>query len=171
MKVGITGHQQLESANAWEWVQQMLKQILHDESPNNLEAYSSLAIGADQRFARVAVECGGALHAVVPCSAYEETFKTKDDLEEYRFLLSKASTVELLDYPRPNENAFMAAGKKIIDTVDLLVAVWNGETTPSTGGTDDAVAYALAQQKPVVHVNPVAMTVTRLPQPDESIEA
>jgi hypothetical protein len=170
MKVGITGHQRLESEDAWEWVQQELEQIFQEESAVPVEAYSSLAIGADQRFALVAIDRGAQLHVIVPCSQYEGTFKTQDDLGKYLYLISKASTVDLLDYPKPSEDAFMAAGKKIIDTVDLLVAVWNGEEAPGTGGTDDAVAYALNQRTPIIHLNPVTKVVRRLPKPGNSTE-
>lgn len=167
MRVGITGHQRLETPGSWEWVEQTLEQIIRKEAAYPIDAYSSLAIGADQRFALVAIENGARLHVVVPCSEYEGTFKTQEDLDHYRHLLSKASTVDLLDYSEPSEDAFMAAGKKIADLVDLLVAVWNGENAPGTGGTDDAVAYALKHQTPVVHVNPVTRTVEKMTTPAE----
>ena len=164
MKIGITGHQRLESAAAWEWVQQQMEAVIHDRATATIDAYSSLAIGADQRFAVVAIKHGANLHVIVPCSGYEGTFTTQEDLRQCRDLLSKASTVELLDYPQPTEEAFMAAGKRIIDTVDLLVAVWNGEEADGTGGTDDAVGYAVEHGTPVIQINPVTKTLTALPR-------
>lgn len=112
MKVGITGHQRLEPADSWQWVQQELRHIILEESSVPIEAYSSLAIGADQRFALVAIEHGANLHVIVPCSEYEGTFNTQEDLGLYRYLLSKATIIDLLDYPMPSEDAFMAAAEK-----------------------------------------------------------
>ncbi len=167
MKLGITGHQRLPTAEAWEWVRHELARVFEQQETSGVEAYSSLAVGADQEFARIAIDHGAHMRVVVPCSGYEGTFKTQDELALYRYLLSKASSVDLLDYPQPSEEAFMAAGKKIADTVDRLVAVWNGEEAAGTGGTDDAVAYALSRQTPVIHVNPVARTVAMLPKATE----
>ena len=165
MRVGITGHQRLESAAAWEWVQEEMEAVIQERAKGTIDAYSSLAIGADQKFALVAIERGASLHVIVPCSGYERTFATHEDLKQYRELLSKASTVERLDYPQPSEEAFMAAGKRIIDTVDLLVAVWNGEEADGTGGTDDAVGYAMEHGIPVIQINPVTKTVSAFPRP------
>ena len=167
MKLGITGHQQLPAQDAWEWVRHELTRLFAQQAAGGVEAYSSLAIGADQEFASIAIDREAQLRVVVPCSGYEATFKTRDDLARYRYLLSKASSVDLLDFPQPSEEAFMAAGKKIADTVDCLVAVWNGKEATGTGGTDDAVEYALSRATPVIHINPVARTVAVLPKGTE----
>lgn len=163
MKLGITGHQRLDSAESWKWVRQQLTELMQGQTAAEVDAYSSLAIGADQEFASAALEHGARLHAIVPCCGYEGTFKTLGDLSRYKYLISKASSVDLLDYSQPSEEAFMAAGKKIVDKVDLLIAVWNGEEAAGTGGTDDAVAYALSRGTPVRHINPVTKTVALLP--------
>lgn len=167
MKLGITGHQRLPAAEVWEWVRHELARVFEQQETRGVEAYSSLAIGADQEFARIAIDHGAYLRVIVPCSGYEVTFKTQDELALYRYLLSKASSVDLLDYQQPSEEAFMAAGKKIVDTVDCLVAVWNGDEAAGTGGTDDAVAYAVSRRTPVIHINPVARTVATLPRATE----
>lgn len=161
MKMGITGHQRLEDEGSWEWVRSELARIFTQET-QSLEAFSSLAIGADQEFATIAIEHGARLHVIVPCSGYEGTFKTDSDLARYRYLLSKSAGVDLLDYSEPSEEAFMAAGKKIADNVDLLVAVWNGKETAGTGGTDDAVEYAVEHGTRVLHINPVSREVVPL---------
>lgn len=163
MKIGITGHQRLRGEDSWEWVRHELAKVFAEHANSRVQAYSSLAIGADQEFASLSIDAGATLRVIVPCSGYERTFKTPSDLDRYLYLLSKASSVELLDYPQPCEDAFMAAGEKIAHTVDRLVAVWNGEQAAGTGGTDDAVAYALSCGTLVIQINPVARTVAVLP--------
>lgn len=164
MKLGITGHQRL-SDECWPWVRQEVKSIFLKHSNGEhgaTQAFTSLAIGADQEFAKIAIEYAAELCVIVPSAGYENTFKSTDALACYRELLGKASFVKVLDYAQPCEEAFMAAGKEIVDTVDLLVTVWNGEKAVGTGGTGDAVAYALSRGVNIVHVNPVAKTVSIL---------
>ena len=162
MRIGITGHQRLESDHSWEWVRHELRTVFACNSSADFEAFSSLAIGADQEFANIAVEVGVPLHAVIPCADYESTFAIRDSLIRYQYLLSKAARVDLLDYPCPSEEAFMAAGKAVADQVDRLIAVWDGKPAAGTGGTGDAVAYALNRGLPVVHINPVTKIVESL---------
>lgn len=163
MKLGITGHQRLPAEDSWVWVRHEIKAVLMLNGKAGLSAYSSLAIGADQEFAMLAVDSGARLRVIVPCSGYEDTFKTTADLSRYRFLLSKASSVDSLGYTHPCEDAFMEAGKIIADTVDQLIAVWDGERAAGFGGTGDAVAYALNRGTRVIHIDPVTRTVTLLP--------
>lgn len=46
------------------------------------------------------------------------------------------------------------AGRVMIEQSDLLVAVWDGETTALAGGTGDTVAAALAEGCPVIRIDP-----------------
>jgi hypothetical protein len=103
---------------------------------------SALAAGADQLFARYMLDVGAALIAIVPCREYEDTFTTARDLRSYRLLLSRAAEVERLPYAVPSEEAFMAAGRRVVDQCDWLVAVWDGAVSRGLGGTADVVAYA-----------------------------
>jgi hypothetical protein len=59
----------------------------------------------------------------------------------------------------PSEDAYLAAGKHIVDRAGLLVALWNGKPAAGKGGTGDIVAYARSQGRPVVHVHPDLMLV------------
>lgn len=122
------------------------------------EGYTSLAAGADQLFAETLVRFGIPFVAVVPCTAYDATF-SESDHGVYRRLLAKAAPVEVLPFPEPSEDAFLAAGKRVVDASDALLAVWDGEDARGRGGTGDIVAYALALGRPVLHMNPVDRTI------------
>jgi hypothetical protein len=56
--------------------------------------------------------------------------------------------------------SYLAAGKRVVDMSDVMVAIWNGKPAEGLGGTADIVQYALAQKKPVIHINPTARTST-----------
>lgn len=114
----------------------------------------SLAVGSDQLFATEVLREGGQLHAVVPCKRYETTFAGSESLSRYESLLRRAVLVEFGAFPGPSEEAFFAAGKRVVTLSDRLLAVWDGKPARGRGGTADVVAYATALGKEVVVIWP-----------------
>lgn len=143
--IGISGHQRAPEI-AWQLMEQRLPSILE---PPPFQGVSSLAAGADQIFAEVVLRLGGELRVVLPSIDYESTFEALKDLRRFEALLSRAHSVEVLDYMEPSEDAFLAAGRRIVDLCDLLVALWDGHPAKGIGGTADIVSYAQDQGKPM----------------------
>lgn len=140
-RLGITGHQSIPAA-ALDFVIDGLEREIASVSPTEtVVGVTSLAADADQLFATTVLNAGGSLHVVVPASRYETTFDV-DGLREFRQLLEGASEVENLPYGAPSEEAFFAAGKRVVDLCDVLLAVWDGEPSRGLGGTADIVRYA-----------------------------
>ncbi len=158
MRVGVTGHQRLADDAAWAWVDAELRRAIR-ALPRPLEGWSSLAAGADQRFAEAVLEAGGTLHAVVPFAGYERAFATDAGRQAYRALLARAATTETLPWPGDDEAAFLAAGRRIVAGCDLLVAVWTGRGAAGPGGTADVVADALTHGRRVLIIDPEARAV------------
>src|SRR5687768_1067022 len=98
MRVGVTGHQRLKDASGWQWVEQEFCTLL-DSLPRPFTGVTSLAIGADQLFARIVLQLGGSLEGIIPFAGYERTFNERQDRQEYYRLLQLASHVEVLDTP------------------------------------------------------------------------
>ncbi len=144
MRVGVTGHQSLPRRSV-PVIQSMLEQLLAKQ-PAPLTCVTSLAQGADQICAAIALRQGSSLHVVVPCAQYEESFTTAAALQQFNTLLSESASVETLSFPHPSEEAFLAAGRRVVDLSDLLAAVWDGEPARGKGGTADIVAYARARR-------------------------
>jgi len=96
---------------------------------------------------------------VLPFRDIERTFE-EQDLAAYRSLLAR-STEEVLDTPGTEEDSYLAAGKRVVELADLVLAVWDGLPAKGKGGTADVVRYALERGVPLVHINPVDRTVTR----------
>ncbi|MFE6702961.1 hypothetical protein [Streptomyces sp. NPDC057718] len=113
------------------------------------QALSSLAVGADQLFADLALTCGAELTAVIPSGDYEACFENADDLARYRKLKARAAQEVRLDFPHSTDEAYYAAGAYIADHCDRLLAVWDGLPARGLGGTGDIVTYARTLGRPV----------------------
>ena len=160
MVIGITGHQRLEDDSAWSWVEDALRSILQ-EIPHPLTGFSSLAIGADQLFAELVLDLGGDLHAVLPFSDYADTFTTSAHRYRYQALLARATSIEILSARQSHQESFLAAGHRVVDLCELLIAVWNGKEAAGLGGTGDIVAYARSTGRAGLHVDPDRRLISR----------
>ena len=154
--LGVTGHQTIPT-DAREFLVNAVQDILRDvDSP--LQAFTSLAAGADQLVATELLRAGGHLHVILPSRDYERTFAAGDDLACFRSLLRAARAVTRLDYAEPSEEAFLAAGKSVVDNCEVLIAVWDGKPARGLGGTADIVRYARDNRKAVSVVWPVGVS-------------
>lgn len=155
MKIGVTGHQELENS---EWVQQQLTLIICSQALP-LVGITSLAVGADQLFAQAVLKCGGSLRIIVPTEDYWRKFDA-DGLKEYQRLLMLASTIDVLPNGPSEENSYFDAGKLVVRLSDLLIAVWDGKPAVGLGGTGDVVEYAKSYGRRLFHINPMTKEVT-----------
>jgi hypothetical protein len=157
MRIGVTGHQRLPASASWQWVYYEMDQLIGVvQAP--LVGISSLAVGADQLFANIILQHGGELEAIIPFPRYESTFVTDHDREEFKRLLMRCTRSEILEQHGTIEQAYFAAGKRVIDLSDFVVAVWDGRPARGFGGTADAVKYASQEGKRIVHLNPLTKT-------------
>ncbi|MEA2691025.1 MAG: hypothetical protein QOJ16_412 [Acidobacteriota bacterium] len=155
MRIGITGHQELHGDFGWDWVEAGMRSLLLEYPPPRV-GLTSLAAGADQRFAEVVLELGGTLEVIVPFAGYETRFTQDDARAAYHRLLAAAETVRVL--PRvddSDEASYLAAGRQVVDGADLLIAVWDGRPAGGPGGTADIVAYAEVRGVKVLRIDPV----------------
>jgi hypothetical protein len=143
--VGITGHQGLPPEAAT-LVVEKLPELLAQLGASSV--LGSLAEGADQLCARVALSQGIPVRAIIPCVGYESTFSGKS-LRAYQALLHEASSTQVLDFPEPSEAAFFAAGVRVVEEADTLIAIWDGQPAAGKGGTGDIVNVARAASKTV----------------------
>ncbi|MGZ9930108.1 hypothetical protein ACXNSR_09450 [Streptomyces sp. NC-S4] len=146
-RIGVTGHRAIPDSVLGH-VEDGLRAVLAGhEGP--LEAFSSLAEGADQLFAAIALENGADLTVVIPSGDYEDAFEGAEALARYRGLKNRATQEVRMDFARSTDEAYYAAGTYIADSCDRIVAVWDGQPARGHGGTAEIVAYARALGKPV----------------------
>ncbi|MGC2112104.1 MAG: hypothetical protein WA655_21480 [Candidatus Korobacteraceae bacterium] len=138
--VGVTGHQDIPS-HAVGFIENGVRETLL-RFHQDFTGISSLAAGADQIFATLVLQMGGALRVVLPCENYATTFGQDASVHRFQQLLQRASRVETLAHDSPSEEAYLEAGRRIADLSDLLVAIWDGKEAKGMGGTADIVRYA-----------------------------
>ena len=117
---------------------------------------TALADGADTIAAEVALESGWQLDACLPFQRdeYANDFSEGEHRADYLRLLARASATFTLVGDRTHANAaYEAIGRLVLDQVDLLIAIWDGDTGHGRGGTSRVVADAIARHIPVVHID------------------
>lgn len=151
MVVGCTGHQGL-SVEIRRTVAASISAELA-RVPTRVTGVCSLAEGADQVFAHSILAGGGELRAVLPSEGYAAAF-SRGGLNHFRSLLAVATETTTLPYASPSEAAFLAAGQRVVDISEMLIAIWDGGPAKGLGGTADIVSYAEGQGRTVVKIWP-----------------
>jgi len=161
--VGFTGHQNITYL-AKRAIARAIAGELAAQADASMAGVSSLAAGSDQIFAFCVLAAGGRLTFIQPSEGYRDTFRGTD-LLRYDSLLPLVSTVEVLSFDEPSENAYYAAGQCVADMCDLLLAVWDGKAAGGLGGTADIVAEARAKGKAVTVIWPDGAAREQPPTP------
>ncbi|MCK9204825.1 MAG: hypothetical protein M0P58_10395 [Bacteroidales bacterium] len=123
---------------------------------------SSLATGSDMIASRCALEILNAkLEVILPfcIEEYRKDF-TEAELAEFNALLEISGHIPEFDFERypplsDKSAGYLLAGKKVVETSDILVAVWNGKPAKGTGGTAQVVAHTLESCHPVIWLHSI----------------
>ncbi len=133
-----------------------------------LRAVSPLAEGSDRIFAELALALDYELCSPLPFPQGEfekdfipDAFDT-ESRDHFRGLLEQARgrhhlTLFELDGARDRAgDAYMAAGRVVLNQSDLLVAVWDGGAPAGAGGTVDTIFEAVRYHVPVIWIDALA---------------
>lgn len=121
-------------------------------------AITAMADGADRLFARQVLEAGGMVEAILPMpeASYEEDFNA-ESLVEFRELLAKASRTQISGATPHDEagraESYRRAAVRIIDSCDVLVAIWDGLPAGGVGGTAESIEYARESRRPMAIID------------------
>lgn len=159
--IGVSGHQNLGDEATLDFVAHHFRELLssYQQQKRHLVLYSSLALGADQLFVRVALEQGIPVEAVLPCAEYEAIFHSEEERHTYKQLLQACQQTHLLPNQRCSEDAFLAAGQWIVDHSNVMILAWNGLPPQGRGGTGDIATYARLLGRPFVHLHTAKRSV------------
>jgi hypothetical protein len=157
LRVGVTGHRVLaETDRIATGIETALVRIEASHPGQSLVIVSALAEGAD----RLAVEAvlrrtGSRLEAVLPLPKYDflEDFASPQSKDEFLRLLALAEKVVELPARVSREEAYAAANERLLDDIDVLIAVWDGQTAQGQGGTAEVVARARERHLPLAWVH------------------
>ncbi len=113
---------------------------------------SALAEGADRLVASLGLGLGARLEVVLPLPVddYEKDFRDEASRAEFRGLLARAATVDVVEAAWTRDHNYRTAGLTMADRIDVLVALYDGEPARGTGGTAEIVDYARSLLVPVV---------------------
>lgn len=156
IKVGITGHRDLDKRFIEEYKKQVfnkldeLKQKYHE-----IILLSALADGADRLVAHEAIKLEIRLIAVLPMQKelYKDDFDVTSTIE-FDELLTKAYEILTITHKKPfsKNTQYELAGHYISDNSDMLFALWDGKDTHLQGGTSEIVKYHLKNKKELWHL-------------------
>ncbi len=147
-RIGVTGHMNLPPATQ-ELIRQGLREFLTGYDPTDLTGISCLAAGADSLFAECVLELGGSLEVVLPSGNYREQKVAPEQLPLFDELLRSAVHVHVMPFADAGREAYEAASATLLDSSDVLVAVWDGLAPVDRAGTAAVVELAQAQGLPV----------------------
>jgi len=160
MRIGVTGHINLSPETA-----HLVASALHAHltgmragdgaAARAMVGVSCLAPGADSLFAEVLLSLGGRLEVILPTADYGRARLGPADAATFEDLLRRASSVRTSECEHAEPAAYIAANNQMLDAIDHLVAVWDGDRqTALPGGTAHVVQTALSRAIPVTVIWP-----------------
>lgn len=126
-----------------------------ETQPGPVSVVSALAEGADRLVADIVLDVPGAsLIAILPDepSVYETDFASNGSVEQFRAFLQRAEAVSVVPDAGSRHANFEAAGHIMLQRIDVLIALWDGEPARGRGGTAEIVAAARATEMPVLWI-------------------
>jgi len=154
LAIAVTGHRSIadvESVSAR--VGQAIDHLLAASGASTFALWSSLAAGADRIAATGALDRGSALHVVLPLPPDDYAHDFPDSVDEFRALLARAATIEVVAPTSSRDDAYLAAGQRVLEAAEALLAVWSGQAARGRGGTAEIVAAARAADRPLAWVH------------------
>ena len=157
LRIAVTGHRHLASTpvlsaaidRALDLIMDQLRPAIRDCC--RLVVVSALADGADRFVAdRVLTRPGARLEVILPMpkADYVTDFDPAHSRPEFEHLLGEASWVATIPPNRTREDAYLEAGRAVIDRADVTIAIWDGRPAAGKGGTGDIVNYLREQGRP-----------------------
>ncbi len=152
LHIGVTGHRRLSDADRLRRsVDQVLSQLdaLLRPAVHGFTVVSPLAEGADRLVAQQVLawpehdqKAGLVVLLPLPIDEYRQDFETTESQAEFADLLARAHLVRSAPAAATRLGGYLRAGQQVVQSCDVLIAIWNGETAAGSGGTAEIVAYA-----------------------------
>jgi len=157
LRVGATGHRFLaERDKLAESVNSGLDTVLSRLGRRPLEIVSSLAEGADRLIAEQVLRRPGSTMTVpLPLARadYETDFRDPESRAEFRRLMERADRIVEVPAAQRRSDAYMAAGRFVVEHCDVLFAIWDGKKQQGHGGTAMVVELARTKALPLVWIH------------------
>lgn len=149
VKVGITGHLSLQKLDLLELsIRQILDKISNLHPDGKVFFYSPLSPGADLLAAKIAVDLSIPLFVILPFNQdkYLQSFSVNDRALFHQLIQKAEESIELSE--EKEDNAYQRLGNFLVENMDILIAVWNGQKARGPGGTGEVVKNFRLSRKP-----------------------
>jgi hypothetical protein len=152
--IGVTGHRTLaDDSGVADQVACAIELILSElpptaNTPVLLGVVSPLAEGADRIVAHAVLDSPeGVLEVPLPGpkEVYARDFVTTTSRNDFEKLLAHAVRVKHVgpaDVTSLTDESYLRAGREVAARCDAMIAIWDGDETPKTGGTAEIVNLA-----------------------------
>ncbi len=156
LRVGVTGHRALPDEQSItvrvDEVLARLQRMLPSTpaTPVVFEVVSPLGEGADRIVAERVLQVPQAILEVplpLARSDYEQDFGSAGSRERFSSLLERAERVWVVG--RDRVDAYRETGIYVVDSCDVLIAIWDGQPSRGPGGTEDVLRLARRRGMPV----------------------
>ena len=160
--VGVTGHRKLYNEPLLaERVQTILKEIKQligplRNTPIALSVISALAEGADRLVVQEILKTPGSqLDVILPFEkdVYKQDFELAESREVFARYLSQARRIKQIPPAPSRAEAYARAGRYVVDSCHILIALWDGQLAAGRGGTAEIVEYARRKMCPLFWIN------------------
>jgi hypothetical protein len=154
VRIAVTGHMDVSADSEpliRERIDTTLDAIAAQRGP--IIGISCIARGADSIFADAILDRADTLEVVLPSADYRATKVKESELGRFDKLVAAAATVRAMPFVTAGREAYEAANAALLDDADILIAIWDGNTS-QRGGTGTVVAEARAAGVPVVVIWP-----------------
>jgi len=154
LALGFTGHRKVPDESK---CRQLIRDILAEQKASHqgiVYGVSSAASGGDQLFAESCLELDIPLRILLPRPA--ELFRTDfDDASWQRTLriMEHAISVEITGGIENRNEQYYDCGIRTVTESQVLVALWNGQPSHGTGGTQEIVSYARKTGHPIAWIH------------------
>lgn len=146
VRVAVTGHMDI-TQDSVPLIREKIAAVL-DQQSRPVVGVSCIARGADSVFAEAVLNQGGVLEVVLPSRNYREAKVKEWERSRFDHLVAAASAVHVMPFETAGRAAYEAANSALLGNIDLLIAIWDGNTS-KPGGTGTVVAEAHAAGIPV----------------------
>ena len=156
-KIGVTGHQFLDNSKSLIQSVDQALEIISGQFEPPYTMISPLAEGSDRLIVYRAFAHWEGAHLVVvlpmDVDDYLADFKTLSSRADFINLMQVADEILSIPKATSREAAYEAAGARVVEMCDVLIALWDGQKARGKGGAGDMVAYARKKCLPLVWIH------------------
>lgn len=159
--VGVIGHRYLGGEKTHLFVQSCCHKIFSDlkKKYSKIRAISAISQGADSIFAQSAVSLNIKLDTVIPFDEFQSDFSDEAAYERYIALRRNSNIETRVNFVKRSKLAYKKSMEWVVFQSNIIIAVWDGKKTGSTGGTWEAIMLCEKLNKTVININTSTKTI------------